>query len=126
MLGTPCARFGGKFLCILVGVIALLLIATGALSPSTAGAQTIDHDTIVPEDPEGGYPIILDTPTVFNNTAAGCENGCDTPRSTHDINIIGNYLVSGGDFLNIRLQNGQQVSNPYLAIFDTRLSLIHI
>ncbi len=95
---------------------ALVLASTAA---SAMDGEVIDHPTLVPDKPEKGYPIILDTPSfpVFGGNCGAA--GCQQARQTFAINISGRYLVSGGDFLNIELQNGTVINNPYLAIFDT-------
>lgn len=113
------ARVLRASLAVAIALIGALLLFAGVLTPRTANAQVIDHPTLVPEVPERGYPIILDSPTRIVATP-NCPDGCEAPRGTLAINIVDNYLISGGDFLNIRLQNGREISSPYLAIFDTR------
>ncbi len=98
-------------------VIALALvifaIALVALSPANEASAAagdggwVDHPGLVPDTPERDYPIIRDD-------AAGL------PLQTRAIDLIGNYIISGGDFTTIELQDGTLVSQPYLAIVDSR------
>lgn len=94
-------------------VLAAFAIAIVVLSPAQDASAAagdggwVDHPGLVPDSPEGGYPIIQDT-------APG------TPNQTRAIDLIGNYIISGGDFTTIELQNGTFVSQPYLAIVDWR------
>lgn len=69
----------------------------------------VNHPGLVPEVPQRNYPITLTTPL---------RNG--TPRQTLAIDMIGNYIVSGGDFQQIQLPGGGTVNQPYLAIYDSR------
>jgi hypothetical protein len=95
-----------------LSIFAITVIATGSAPDASAAAGDggwIDHPGLVPSTPETGYPIILDSPA--NNGLA---------RQTREIDLIGNYIVSGGDFMTVELQNGTLVSQPYLAIFDWR------
>lgn len=105
-----------------IALCAIALVVAGPADDASAAAGDggwVDHPGLVPDSPEGGYPIILGTPTIFgvNNN---CPQGCSAPRTTRAIDLIGNYIVSGGDFLNIELQNGTVVAQPYLSIVDWR------
>ena len=88
-------------------------LSLGALDePVSAAAGDggyVDHPGLVPDVPENGYPIIRDTPYIGN-----------LPRQTRSVDLIGNYILSGGNFLDVELQNGQVVSRRHLAIFDWR------
>jgi len=76
------------------------------------------HPSLVPESPETGYPILLDTPTYISQSP-NCPNGCTNHRQTYAVDMVGQYIISGGDFMNIELQNRNTISQPYLAIFDS-------
>ncbi len=106
-----------------IALLAVTLVVTGPATQASAAAGDggwVDHPGLVPDSPEGGYPIILKTPTIFgvNNN---CPQGCEAPRKTLAIDMVGPYIVSGGNFLNIELpNNGGVVNQPYLAVFDSR------
>ena len=96
------------------------LILSDEASPAFADAddgQFIGHPSVVDPDPELGYPRILDTPTEDIQLRWGIRI---VHRETSAVDMIGNYIVSGGNFLNIQLQNGTTISQPHLAVFDTR------
>ena len=96
--------------------VVLALAATALLNvgpTDSASASVLDepftpHPSLVPEVPETGYPIILTTPA----------DGVNGNRQTRAVDLIGDYIVSGGDFYNIELQNGQTIDQRYLTIFD--------
>ena len=78
------------------------------VSPSCAGLlETVGEAVACAE--HTGYPVILDTPYVANK-----------PRQTRVVDLVGNYVLSGGDFLNVELQDETVVARRYLAIFDWR------
>ena len=101
-----------------IPVIAVLLVLlAGAIalsgSPRFASAAQgdggfINHPSIVPSEPALGYPRTLTTPLNLGK-----------PRQSHAVDLIGRYLVSGGDFLNVEMQNGSVVPQEYLAIYDS-------
>ncbi len=91
------------------GLIVLQAFSTPPAQAAAGDGVFIDHPGLVPDEPERGYPRILTTP--FNN---------GTPRQTLAVDLIGPYIVSGGDFHRIELQNGNVINQRYLAVFDTR------
>ena len=103
------------FVCLAVFVASFAgssLALGGFSSPAHAAAGDggyVDHPGLVPDSPELGYPIIRDTPYIGN-----------LPRQTRSTDLIGNYILSGGNFLNVELQNGNVISRRHLAIFDWR------
>ncbi len=99
---------GVGFALIAAAVIALLVGTNEASASANDGAFT-PHPTLVPTTPANSYPIILDTPLITPGRG----------RQTLAVDLIDGYIISGGDFLNIELRNGQVVNQPYLAIFDT-------
>ncbi len=96
--------------------LVLALAATAVLNAGptdSASAGVLDepftpHPSLVPDVPETGYPIILTTPA----------DGRNGNRQTRAVDLIGDYIVSGGDFYNIELQNGQTIEQRYLSIVD--------
>lgn len=88
----------------LFAITLALLVAPAFVSSDVAGA--VDHPGLVPEDPVTGYPVIVQ----------------DGQYDVWAANQIGNFIVSGGDFLEVELQNGQVISQPYFAVWhiDTK------
>ena len=108
----PISRRTSPLLLALLLVAAMaLLLATGAREARAAGGDGgwVEHPGLVPNSPERGYPIILDTQNI---------NGRLT--QTYAIDLVGNYIISGGNFRQIELQNGQIVNQPFLSIVDWR------
>jgi len=99
----------GVFL--IAAVVGAFVIHNASPAQAAAGdGGWVDHPGLVPDSPERDYPIILKTP--LQGTL---------PRQTRVVDMIGPYIVSGGDFVNIELPNGGPIVNqPYLAIFDSR------
>ena len=98
-----------------VSVLLVLLAGAFALSasPQVAGAAQgaagfVDHEGLVPSEPALGYPRTLTTPL-----------NVDMPRQSYAVDLVGRYLVSGGDFLNVELQDGSVIRQEYLAIYDS-------
>ncbi len=96
--------------CLLAAAL-VVIIGLGAREAAAAGGDGgwVEHPGLVPDTPERGYPIILDTQNI---------NGRLT--QTYAIDLVGNYVISGGNFQQIQLQNGQIISQPYLSIVDWR------
>ena len=91
---------------------AVVVASTGvvALGPSAAEAYT-PHATLVPEVPAIGFPKILNTPTYVSNNAT-------VRRQVRATDQIGRYIVAGGEFYNIELQNGTVIEQRYFTAFD--------
>jgi len=95
--------------------LAALCVWVLTLMPEPADAAAGDggwteHPGLVPEIPERNYPVILPTPL---------NDG--SPRQSYAVDMIGNYIISGGDFQQVQLPNGgATITQPYLAIFDSR------
>jgi len=111
---------------LLIGLALLLITAlalanrSSAPAGAAAGDETfVDHPGLVPDSPENGYPIILETPTRITFEGGNCGGGCLEKRQTKAVDLIGDYIVSGGDFATIEV-NGQHITQPWLAVFDTR------
>ncbi len=113
MLRTPWRRILSS-----VSLLTALLVAAGY---SNQAASAAAHPSLVPEVPEGGYPVILDTPRFPLAEPPDIPNAITTQgRQTMAVDQIGDYIVSGGDFVNVELQNGRVVTQPNLAVFDVR------
>ena len=94
-----------------LALTATVLLIAGPADRASAAALDgpfTPHPSLVPQVPETGYPIILTTPA----------NGRNGNRQTRAVDLIDDYVVSGGDFYNIELQNGQTIEQRYLTIFD--------
>ena len=106
---------------LLAGIFSL---STRESRPAEAanGGGTITHPGVVPDSAETGYPILLDTPTFKRVFGLGIGEST-IRRQTFAVDMIGDYIVNGGDFLNVELQDGTQHTQERLAVF---LSLIHI
>lgn len=103
-------RMLSMVLAVLFGFGAIAVVAGSSTADAAAGdGPWIEHPGLVPEVPQRNYPATLTTP--FND---------GFPRQTLAIDMIGPYIVSGGDFQQIRLTNGQTVTQPHLAIYDSR------
>lgn len=91
--------------------LAMVLALNGNSEASAAEVDWVDHASLVPDEPERGYPVILYTNTVDNRNRR--------PQS-YAMDLVGNYIISGGNFQQIQLQNGTTISQPYLSIVDWR------
>ncbi len=95
---------------IVFGFVAVAISTSSQVADAAAGdGPWVEHRGLVPENPQRNYPTILTTP--FTD---------ETPRQTLAVDMIGPYIISGGDFRQIRLQNGTTVTQPNLAIVDSR------
>lgn len=87
---------------------ALLSLATPPAGASAGDGNFTPHPSLVPDVPATGYPVILDTPA----------NGANR-KETEAVDLIDRWIVSGGSFQNIELQDGTVISQPFLSIVDT-------
>ncbi len=92
------------------GVIAIIVSDRPELA-SAAAADAIDHGSLVPEQPQRGYPTI-----VYENTT---DEFSRRPQ-TYAADLVDNYIVSGGNFTQITLQDGTTIDQAYLSIVDWR------
>ena len=92
------------------GVIAIVL-SDRPEAASAADDGVIAHESLVPEEPQRGYPAIVyqDTVDEFNRRP-----------QTYAADLVGNYILSGGNFTQITLQDGTTIDQPYLSIVDWR------
>ncbi len=95
-----------------VAIIAGLVVV--APQPSTAAVQ---HPSLAPTIPATGYPIIRPTPTYFT-VNGNCPNGCTLPREVMVVDQLGRYIVSGGNFHEVELQNGTVLQQKYFAAWN--------
>ncbi len=99
-------------------VLALCLVALGvahfigrAPGASAAEVNWVDHPSVVSQIPERGYPIIRYVDQVDSRNRR--------PQS-YAADLVGNYIVSGGNFQQIELQNGSLITQSYLSVVDWR------
>ena len=105
-------RFFPAIVAIALAVFTATVISSGPADPAQAAAGDevwVEHPGVVPDSPKTGYPIIHDTPIAGN-----------PPLQTRAVDLVGNYIISGGDFTTIELQDGTLINQPYLAIVDWR------
>ncbi len=93
-----------------LGVVALIASDRPDVA-SAADLLPIDHPSLVPESPEREYPAI-----VYENVV---DQYGRRPQ-TYAVNLVGNYVISGGNFQQIQLQDGSTIDQPYLSIVDWR------
>jgi hypothetical protein len=99
----------------IAGLLALALTTTGAFGVDTserAGASPyVPHATLVPELPATGYPKILNTPTFIDlNTTQ--------KREVFAADQVGRYIVAGGDFYEVELQDGTVLQQKYFTAWN--------
>lgn len=104
-------------------------VATGLLSFVTVGqagvaraqvaapAVVANHASLVPQTPARGYPIILKTPT-YVSVNPNCPAGCSTPREVLATDQAGRFIVSGGNFQSVLLQDGSTITRQYFAAWN--------
>ncbi|MCB0991819.1 MAG: hypothetical protein KDB16_12625, partial [Acidimicrobiales bacterium] len=71
-------------------------------------AVLLPHGQLVPEMPETGFPRILGSRTTNNNGGS----------VVYAADQVGNYIVAGGSFTQIELQDGTTLQQNYFAAFD--------
>ncbi len=100
-------------------IVGATLAATigGVFLADGAGADPfVPHSTLVPEIPSIGFPIILGTPQYVESNQ-GCTN-CLIDREVFAADQSGQYIISGGNFMQIELQNGSVLAQQYFAAFN--------
>jgi hypothetical protein len=99
-------------------VLSLLTsFAVLGLSNAPASAAFRDHPGLVPENPATGYPAVLSTPT-YLSVNNNCPNGCQSPREVLATDQVGQFIVAGGNFLQVLLQNGTTITRPNFAAWN--------
>ena len=100
---------------LLVGAIAVSLSGeTGTASAAGGDGNWINHGRLVPADPEFGYPRTLTTPRIGGAL-----------RQTYATDMVGDYILSGGNFLYVKKFNGPTIEQNYLAIYDSKNKSLH-
>ena len=102
---TAAAAVGLPALTLGAAVTAGAFTAGAVLTAAPASAATLPHPTLVPESPAAGYPVI--------SQAAGAA----TPY-VGAADQAGRYVVAGGNFLQVTLQDGTIEPQPYLAVWN--------
>ncbi len=96
------------------GVLAVALSVSISSRPSEA---VIQHASLVPTNAATGFPIIRPTPTYFT-VNGNCPNGCTLPREVMAVDQLGRYVVSGGNFYEVELQDGTVLQQKYFAAWN--------
>ncbi len=103
-------------LALVAAVLAAVLVAPAA--PASAAPPAFrDHPGLVPEQPARGYPVISDQPTI-RQTNPNCPKGCDVPREVLATDQVGRFIVSGGNFLTVELQDGTVLDQPHFTAWN--------
>ncbi|MCP5028873.1 MAG: hypothetical protein GY929_21580 [Actinomycetia bacterium] len=93
------------------------IVAYDDLSGSASGASAaVAHGQLVPDSPERGYPIILNDPERWVGDT-NC-NGCWIPREVFAADQVGDYIVTGGNFHRIEVQDGTVLQQKYFAAWN--------
>jgi Bacterial Ig domain len=105
-----------------VAVTALLgMVLSGVVlvtAPAAMAATPIEHPGLVPAAPATGYPIISDQPPI-QVTSPNCQGGtCFVPREVLATNQVGRYIVSGGNFRTVELQDGTVLQRPFFTAWN--------
>ncbi len=88
-----------------------LIALSGSVAISKPAEAYVPHATLVPEMPALGFPKILYTPTFL-------ENGAEKRRQVWATDQVGRYLVAGGDFWDVELQDGSVIDQRYFTAFN--------
>ena len=96
---------------LLAFAVVALIVSERPKAASAADLLPIDHPSLVPETPEREYPAIM-----FENVV---DQYGRRPQS-YAVNLVDNYVLSGGNFQQIQLQDGSVIDQPYLSIVDWR------
>lgn len=89
----------------------MLSAAAVALAPR-AEAGFRNHQSVVPQAPAKGYPIILNTPLIPQ------PNGTFAKRQVYAADQIGRVIVSGGDFQQIEMPDGSVVARSFFTAWN--------
>lgn len=113
MIGLRKVGLGAK----LVGVIAIASASIVVMRPlQVTAAPPLPHPSVVPEVPARGYPVVLGTPQyVVSND--NCFN-CTVSREVYAADQAGSFIVSGGNFFEVELQNGTVLQQKYFAAWN--------
>jgi hypothetical protein len=100
-------------------VIALCVIASAVFAVAqsrSASAAFTPHPTLVPEVPVRGYPTVLGTPQYIESNQ-NCSN-CVISREVYAADQVGDFIVAGGNFFEVELQNGTVLQQKYFAAWQ--------
>ncbi|MCP4962084.1 MAG: DUF4082 domain-containing protein [Actinomycetia bacterium] len=93
---------------VIVAMVGVLALTLGRMDEKDAEATILlPHGGLVPEEPEMGFPIIHGSRSTGQDGAV--VRGADQ---------VGRYIVAGGTFSTIELQDGTLLQQPYFAAFD--------
>lgn len=102
-----------------LGIVAVLTSIGGPAADVSAAerAETfVDHPSLVSETPRRDLPVILN-PRDPDDARAN--------EATLAIDLIDGFIVSGGNFQDQRLPNGQVLRQPHLTIWDDLNGTLH-
>jgi len=101
-------------LAVIVSLASLIGTPDGA-----SAAEIRPHDSLVPDSPKGGYPIILKEPL---RDVPNPDNNPNLPgatwRQVFAADQAGRFIVTGGDFYQIELQDGTVLQQKYFAAWN--------
>ena len=102
-----------------IAAAALSVGLPGSTAPASATvgggpAAFRDHTSLVPQTPATGYPVISSLPRLTRGDCA--KASC--PRQVFGADQVGRYIVAGGNFANVELQDGRTISQPYFTAWN--------
>lgn len=98
-------------------ILAMLWIFGGGFGPAGAESPAPEHQWVVGEAPQTGWPTVLGTPTYINeNDTFGLNS--ELAREVRSAAEVGPYLVIGGNFHFIEATDGTVFEKRFLAAFD--------
>ncbi len=100
-------------------IVALSLVVSGIVSAGAraADAAPIAHPSLVPSTPERGYPIVLGEPQ-YTTTNENCPAGCTLSREAFAVDQAGRFVVAGGNFYQVELQDASVLQQKYFAAWN--------
>ncbi len=97
--------------------VACLGVGLSPVVDTSASAAPLPHASLVPQTPATGYPIVLGTPQ-YTTTNENCPNGCTLNRAVFGVNQAGRFIVAGGNFYEVELQDGSVLQQKYFAAWN--------
>ena len=93
--------------------MAMVTLVAGAVTMAPAAqAGFRDHQGLAPQAPATGYPVILGSPLI------PLPGGTNQHREVFATTQAGRYIVAGGNFQNILLQNGTTLAKSFFATWN--------
>lgn len=101
----------------LLTALAALALPVVTAVPGVRADPVAPHGSVVPPRPATGYPVILGTPTYVASPNENCTN-CIRNREVLAAHQAGSFIVAGGNFFEVRLQDGTVLQQKYLAAWN--------